>query len=870
MKKSPHFLQELVLIKRLFLQMLKECQEEEMANLFLSLCHAFEKNSFKKSHKILQEIIASQQLLGIIKVFSLYNILINIVEERHKINSTSYSFKENQKPLSQKAKNALKHLAFYPVFTAHPTQSMRRTFLEAYQEISTYVACLSNNPTQTIQEKSEQEIKYRLHLLYKSHLARQEKLEVLSELDNLLYLVETSILPSALKTLNSIQKALNEPLKQSPIILGSWIGGDRDGNPFVTNALMTQTLRIQHAFIIELYIKEVRALTRELSLSSDFCTISDTFKQSIEQEKMHLDPSDAILHQHEPFRAKLLLMEKKLKNRLLSVNSPLEIPYTYHNIEEFIHDIDLMLNHLEPYLRPHLERLRHLALLAGFHALRLDFREHKEVFLNALSETFSFLGLADSDFLSKNETKKLEIINNAFLYLEKNPLDLHSLIEHISLKSANILEAFSKIAWAKQNISKESVRSVIISMSESASDILGVLWLVQLAKLENEISLTPLFETIDDLENAPKIMQTLSQNPHYNNYLNHQNRNQQIMIGYSDSSKDGGIFASNYYLNNAITKLIELEKSLNLSFLLFHGRGGSVSRGGLSLESALDCAPYKSAKNILKLTEQGEVISLKYLNLENAEYNLHNALNALLKKNLQEKAQKTSKEHEEILQTIARLSYQAYRKLVYETKGFLEYFKLATPIYFIQELPLGSRPSKRKDSTKIEDLRAIPWVFAWTQNRCILPAWYGLGSALKTLEPTILQTLYKENKLFKVVLDNVAQVLLKVDLEIFESYHSLAKDLFNAKEIFNAICDEFKITKELILCARKESELLESEPTTYYSILFRRPYLNALNALQIELIKAFYATKDKDKQAHLLHQVHSSIVGIAQGMRNTG
>ncbi|WP_104748859.1 phosphoenolpyruvate carboxylase [Helicobacter cetorum] len=870
MKKNPHFLQELALIKRLFLQMLKECKEEETAQQFLSLCHAFEKNSFKESQKILQKIIESQQLLGIIKAFSLYNILINIVEERYKINNTSYFFEDIIKPLNPKTKKTLKNLAFYPVFTAHPTQSMRRTFLEAYQVISKNLAYFSNKLTKNAQEKIENEIKYRLHLLYKSHLARQEKLEVLSELDNLLYLVETSILPSALETLRSVEKVLNEPLTQSPIILGSWIGGDRDGNPFVTNALMTQTLRIQHAFIIEFYIKEVRALTRELSLSSDFCTISKTFKQSLEQEWEYLDPSDAILHQHEPFRAKLLLMEKKLKNRLLSVNSPLPIAYTYHNIEEFISDIDLMLNNLEPYLKPHLERLRHLALLAGFHALRLDFREHKEVFLNALSETFSFLGLADNDFLSKNETKKLEIINNAFLFLLKNPLELGSLIEQLSPKSANILEALMKISWAKEIISKESVRSIILSMSESASDILGVLWLIQLAKLEKEISLTPLFETIQDLENAPKIMQILSQNPHYNAYLNHQNRNQQIMIGYSDSSKDGGIFASNYYLDNAIKELINLEEKLNLSFLLFHGRGGSVSRGGLSLESALDCAPYKSAKDILKLTEQGEVISLKYLNLESAQYNLHNTLSALLKKNTQEKAPKTSKEHKQTLQTIAHLSYKAYRKLVYETQGFLEYFKLATPIYFIQELPLGSRPSKRKESSKIEDLRAIPWVFAWTQNRCILPAWYGLGSALETLNPTTLKTLYKENALFKVVLDNVAQVLLKVDLDIFATYHSLAKDLPNAKEIFESIQNEFNATKKSILCARQENELLENEPMIYHSILFRKPYLNALNTLQIELIKAFYATKDKDKQAHLLHQVHSSIVGIAQGMRNTG
>ncbi|BCZ17352.1 phosphoenolpyruvate carboxylase [Helicobacter sp. NHP19-003] len=864
---------ELDFLQDLLLEILQEFSPKS-SGYFIALKALFKSHaSLENLAKELQATIESDQILEVIKAFSLYHILANLVEERHK----------NKQPLAiglakarhdlrqagfspQSLSDKLETLRFYPVFTAHPTQSMRRTFLEAIQEMFSDLATIFDHPCDPIaMKKAKERLGYRLRLLYKSHLVRQEKLEVLFELDNLLYILENSFLPSCLDLCQQIQTEFQESLAHAPITLGSWIGGDRDGNPMVTNDLLRQVVCIQHQFAIDLYLKELDKLRRELSISVDFCPISVALKADLKEFYDKLDPTSARLHPKEPFRAKLLLMQAKLKNRLIALNSPTPIDFSYQHADELVADIDLLLENLEPSLQASMLRFKNLVLLVGFHLLSLDFREHQAVFVNALSEVFSLLSIA-TDFYALPEEQKIEVLNHA---LSLEPISFWALLPKISPECKRLLEGFLTMLWAQHKIAKQAFSSVIVSMTTQASDLLAVLWLVKQVGLEKDLYITPLFETIEDLNHAPTILKALHANCHYQAYLQGMQNTQEIMVGYSDSSKDGGIFASNYNLHMAICQLVALGKELGMEFILFHGRGGSVSRGGGSLEDALLNAPLFSAQRVLKLTEQGETISTRYLNNTSALNNLSNIMGALLKKSLYDEKgvskNPISPNTQELMQKLSQISYTAYRQL-YTMHGFLDYFKQATPIAFIQELNLGSRPAKRKESTQLEDLRAIPWVFAWTQNRSILPAWFGVGSALKSVDLADLQECYLEGGFFKVVIDNIAQVLLKVDLDIAKQYHAFASGVPNAQHIWAQIEGEFHTSLERILQIRQEGALLEKDNLVRQGILFRTPYTNALNCLQIELIKVF--KHNPSEQIKLA--VQSTLIGIAQGLRNTG
>ncbi|CBG40592.1 phosphoenolpyruvate carboxylase [Helicobacter mustelae] len=846
-------------------------------------------NKQECTSSLLTQIIQNNKTLEVIKAFSLYNILLNIIQERYNIKTA--------KPLQKIAQTyeeliaqgfdpediqeIINKMEFYPVFTAHPTESRRRTFLEAHYAI--------NRDLHKIFELHDEEliedINYRLHLLWRTHLVRSQKLEVLFELDNLLYIIETSILNSAQKTLNMLSALLPKPLSKSPIRLGSWIGGDRDGNPFVSNELMTQVMKTQHKLLINLYIKKVEKLIRELSISQDFCNISEELLRSIQREKEHLDSFR--LYSKEPFRTKLFLIKKKLQNRFIGINTNWREEFVYHSAKELLADIDLLIDSAPEHCTRSLKEFRNLVLLADFSLLHLDFREHKSVFQEAISEIFCLLGMCDNDFGSLSEEKKIEILNQA---LDSPKSILSEILPSLSRDTQNVIEIFVSIAWGKRHISEEILHSFILSMTTDASDLLTILWFIKQNRLwipgqSAQIAITPLFETIQDLKHSKEILLTLSKNPHYSLYLKDCASTQEIMVGYSDSSKDGGIFASNYNLHSAIYDLIKLGESLKITFKLFHGRGGSVSRGGGTLESALLAAPPRSVNGMLKVTEQGEIIGSKYLSPMSADFNFANTLSALLKKScldafcthdiahddLDAKMCEITRSHRGQMQKISEQSYLKYRELVYGTAGFMDYFKAATPIEFIQQLNLGSRPSKRKDTAKVEDLRAIPWVFAWTQNRSIIPAWYGLGSGLLAIEDkNALRQSYLESDFFRATIDNISQAFLKVDLEIAGFYNAFIDDEALGNKIWGMIAEEYDKTMEYILWIRDESELLCSQPEIRKSILMRKPTVNALNLLQIELIKRYQKSHYEKQKTRLLEEIHSTIIGIAQGLRNTG
>ncbi|MGX3045805.1 phosphoenolpyruvate carboxylase [Helicobacter sp. T3_23-1056] len=938
---------EIRFILEIMLDMLRQVDSEACEHFLTLNKILFQNNetSTKQLKTELEKISQAGKTPEIIKAFSLYNILINIVEERFNIDSDKSleRIKATYEGLLKEGfdrgdlDKVLESICFYPVFTAHPTESRRRTFLEAHSEITQDLYKLF----EIGELKAKEHIQYRLRLLWQTNLVRTQKIEVLFELDNLLFIVESSILPASQKVLWYIEKMLNKPLPSSPIHLGSWIGGDRDGNPFVTNELMTEVMKIQHKFIINYYIKRLARLEREMSISTDFSTISSRLKKSLQKESGILSEKTLATYANEPFRAKIHIMIKKLNNRLVFVNAPDSINQTYATPSELLEDVEMLIECLDSVSSKYLRQFRRFVLLGGFHLMQLDFREHKDIFINAISEIFCLLGVCDNDFMTYAESKKLEILDKA---LGKPKIELGSLLERLSEKTQVVVEIFMRIAWGKKYIGEHILRTFILSMTTDASDLLIVLWFAKQTNLwkpskENKepnlldslesssnvatnpnnvksmlaktcidsskipkprarIAITPLFETIDDLERAGSIMQTLVANKHYAHYLRDIGMRQEIMVGYSDSSKDGGIFTSNYSLYGAIESLKKLEEQIGIDFVLFHGRGGSVSRGGGTLESALLASPPKSVQGFLKTTEQGEMISSKYLNRSSAQFFLSSTMSALLKKssydsfcagdlgvlnekNLDNKSNDVSQtplikcalsdSHHKLMQKISAVSHKIYRDLVYESAGFIDYFKSATPIAFIQQLNLGSRPSKRRDTTRVEDLRAIPWVFAWTQNRAILPAWYGLGSGLEAINDIAkLRECYQQSEFFAATISNISQAFLKVDLSIAAQYNSFVENDEIRQSIWQKICQEYEKTMNMLVAIRGEERLLDSEPTLQKSILLRNHSVMILNFLQIELIKKYHNASYEAQKARLMEQIHSTIIGIAQGLRNTG
>lgn len=850
---------------------------------------------FNEKSDLPQEF-GSQEISNLIKAFTLYHLLLNIVDERYHLSlrqskgqiiSAIKELKAQQYD-EEDIQAVLKKIQFYPVFTAHPTESLRRTFLESYHDMYDDL----DSWFRFGQTSAKEHLKYRLNLLWHSHIVRNEKIEVLFELDNLLYFMESSILRSGAYILQEIQDALeflgarDSVLKKSPILLGSWIGGDRDGNPYVTNRVMIEVMKHQHQTIIRQYLKSIDRLIRELSIAQEYANPSDGLLESLEKDKDYLDTIAKKLFLQEPFRAKLTCMRQKLQNRILMLNlsqSALDGNqlYTYENSKEFIQDIEMMIESLDERSGTYLRELKNLALLAGFHLMRLDFRQHREVFWQALAEIFATLGYIEGDLLLLPESEQTRILNAA---LSAPLVDLNALYGKFSESTQETLLSFVHFKWAKDRISDNIIDSCIISMCQSANDLLCVLWFAKQSGLwckgkKTRISISPLFETIEDLESAPKILHALCANPHYAEYLQSRKNRQEIMIGYSDSSKDGGIFASNYSLRKAIGNLMLLEEELKVKFRLFHGRGGSVSRGGGALEDALLSSYPNSVAGFLKTTEQGEMISYKYLNPKKAESSLSSTLATLLKKSVYDKfgtnLNANDSRFEAILQTISTESYKAYRKLVYDTQGFIEYFKSATPIDFISQLNIGSRPSKRKNTQNVEDLRAIPWVFAWTQNRAIIPAWYGLGSGLEAAykecgDKEILKKCYQENLFFKTTIDNISQAFLKVDLEIAKHYNDFVEEEGLRQRIWQMIESEYHLTLHWLLYVREEESLLASEKLVQESILLRKPFLTSLSFFQLYLMKAYKNAQYAEQKERIAKQIVTTIVGIAQGVRNTG
>ena len=844
----------------------------------------------------------------VVRAFSIYFILVNAADEVHKVRiqrlnaikrsgpvwgsleEALISLKEEK--ISPKAlEGILENIEIIPVFTAHPTEATRQTILRKILKISNLL--IQREHVLNTEEELE-EIKLQLQseitLLWQSNEIRFHKVTVNDEIQHGLFFFKNilyDIIPKFYRDFNLKLNSVFKYGKNAPVMIkfGSWMGGDRDGHPYVTVDITKETLRNNKRQIVNLYTRDLELLYTALSSSSNIVPPSKQLVKSIEKDRdlLGITQTDGI--QRDPseiYRSKILLMSLRLEETLKNSNAG------YRSSPEFIEELNLLYCSLvenkggiiaETVLLPIIYKVKTF----GFRFAALDIRQNSSLLRSALEEIFSYSEVSDN-FSSLDEEKKINLITEEIL----SARPLKNSFSALSDFTKQVIEEFSVIKWGKDNIAPNACDDYIISNCSSVSDILTALLLSKEAGLlsvhknkvlESGFDILPLFETIHDLREAHKVMEVLFRNPAYSMHLKLRNNVQKIMIGYSDSNKDGGIVTSNYELYKAQKNLKKLCDDKGISLVLFHGRGGSISRGGGPVYPSIMAQPKGSIEGRIKLTEQGEMISSKYLIPEIAGRSLELISSAVLLTSASSSMKKTKDmfdKYNGIFDKISEAAFGEYRKLL-DHPDFLDYFRKATPIDIIEHIEIGSRPSSRKKSKDIRMLRAIPWVFSWTQNRQTISGWYGFGSAInKCIREEYctwddIRKMYKEWDFFQVLVANIEMVLLKTDMIIGGEYISLCGNNEGVKEIYRNINNEYELSCGTVLSITGEENLLDGDKSLQRSLLLRNPYIDPISFIQVKFIKQFREKNiSKKKKNKLLALLRSTVNGIAAGVRNTG
>ncbi|MCA0171857.1 phosphoenolpyruvate carboxylase [Bacillus sp. RAR_GA_16] len=836
----------------------------------------------------------------VIRAFALYFHLVNIAEQNHRIRRRrDYQMLEEEQSqpgsiphaISLLKKNnvpgeliedTLSSLSLELILTAHPTEATRRSVLEIHKRIANSLQQL-DNPLLTKREQKalRADLLNEITILWQTDELRHKKPSVMDEVNmGLFYFEETlfEVLPQIHQELEEcLQEHYPDAKWEVPNILkfGSWIGGDRDGNPFVTPEVTWNTLIRQREVVISKYKESVKNLMRQLSQSTNRISICSELMESIEEDKRQLPNAKEWGVPHEAYRVKLAYVLEKLTE----VNRE----NGYKNTEQFIADLKLISNSLRQHFPEgahfsELNKLIRQASLFGFHLATLDVRNHSGEHEGAIAEILSRVNMA-RDYAALEEEEKVQLLTSIL----EDPRPVLSTYEDYSEKTRKIIDIFTMIKKAHQEFGTKSISVYLISMTRSASDLLEVLVLAKEANIyrlhadgsvESDLNIAPLLETIDDLKAGPSIMKKLFDLPVYKNHLAEVGNRQEIMLGYSDGSKDGGTLTANWKLYQAQQEISSIASDRNLRLKFFHGRGGALGRGGGPLRRSLLSQPPETYTAGVKITEQGEVLSSRYLLYDIAYRSLEQATTTLLTSAVSgiEKDQRQEKWHK-MMEEMSSVSLKSYQSLVFEDDGFLAYFKQGTPLPELGALNIGSRPMSRKGTDHFDDLRAIPWVFAWTQSRQLMPAWYASGTGLTKLATTEeglknLKEMYQNWPFFASLIDNLQMGLMKADLTTAEKYMSLIDDEQLANRIFGKIVDEYHRTKDVILTITGQEELLDGTPNIKDSIRLRNPYVDPLSSLQVELISTYRSQGSEDDK--LLKEILLTINGIAAGLRNTG
>jgi len=882
------------------------------------------------------EALSPEVLTEVIRAFNIYFSLINIADELHRdrqrrrqVHSGGMlwegSFDKTLRQLAadditpEQIQTLFDRLVYMPVITAHPTESKRRAVMLALRRIYTTAEKLNDRKrlSEIERKELENELEAQIHILWKTNEVRVKKLDVLDEINNGLNYFRDSLFTAVPQTYRAVERTVKRVygLHDTPITVpsflrfGSWIGGDRDGNPFVTPETTTTAVRLHTIEILQEYKRRLLALSEMLTHSAQLCQPSDAFTESLEQDIafIHQYAGDSIFidteqHEHEPYRRKLCLMLSKIshnldvaKARLSGQLSGMAIAdkqrLAYATEQEFHTDLLLiresLLSHDDQQVAEgELKDLIRLVETFGFYLMKLDIRQESTRHTEAVAELLSHC--SDVDYNQLDEEARLALLAT---YLESpEPLIL---ADDISLtdNTQETLDVFAAMRTMQQEISLHTFGSYVISMTHSASHILEVLVLAKqhqlLVKTDNgyecNIGVSPLFETIEDLSHIDSVLKQLLDVPVYQTLLQANGNIQEVMLGYSDSCKDGGIIASAWLLYEAQKKITALTEARGIECRLFHGRGGTVGRGGGPTYEAIASQPAGTVHGQIKFTEQGEVLSYKYSNPETAVYELTVGAAGLLKSTstmLQPEKYPEKPEYLEIMGHLAQLGEKKYRDLTDNTEHFMDYFYEATPVSEIALMNIGSRPVHRQAKNRSKySIRAIAWVFGWAQSRQTLPAWFGLGTAMKqwssmqSENPELLQAMYKEWAFFRVLLSNIQMSLSKTDTKLAYEYAQLCEDEVLGEQVHGMIKREYNRTRKLILKAARTSKLLEENPSLEISLARRRPYIDPLNLIQIRLLKQYRyhsSQGNEEEAARWLNPLLRTINAIAAGMRNTG
>jgi phosphoenolpyruvate carboxylase len=867
------------------------------------------------------EGLDAQTLSEVIRAFNIYFGLVNVAEELNaylarmdrisagerlwvgSFDDMARQFKDDGVS-PENFQSLLEHLLYLPVFTAHPTEAKRRTTLETFRRIFLVGQDLHRRKLNDEElEDCLQEILTEIQILWKTDEVRIHKPQVTDEVRQGLYFFRESLFEAVPQVYRFLTKALRRAYGGGTAIpvpsfirFGSWIGGDRDGNPFVKPETTELAARMHGEMVLELYLERVRKLQRMLSHASSICQPSPEFLDSLDADEAYwVDTMGQSLRRYvyEPYRRKLAMMDHRLSANLARLRARMAgrpdgaLPEGYGSDRDFLADLSLIRDSLHHHGDANaaagpLQDLIRLVETFGFHLVHLDIRQESTRHTQAVTELFARQSGAPY-YQAFDEEQRLMALAEAIAHPHPFVIDKATLTPD----TRETIEVFEVMARMRAEISEALFGQYVISMTHAASHVMEVMLLARLAGLAGKdrhgwfctIQISPLFETIDDLNRITEVMGRLFRDPTYSALLKASGNLQEVMLGYSDSCKDGGILASSWRLYEAQRRIIQLADDHGISCRLFHGRGGTVGRGGGPTHEAILAQPTDTVHGQIKLTEQGEVLSYRYANPETARYELTLGISGLIKASrcLIEPPPEDRKDYLGIMDELAGYGEEAYRKLTQETEGFLDYFYECTPLDAISMLNIGSRPSHRKKADRsLGSIRAIPWVFGWAQSRQTLPAWFGIGYAIERYRATELerlaklQRMYQEWPYFRALLSNTQMALFKAEMHIARAYARLAENQERAGQIYGVIDAEYRRTLTQVMHVAGLRGLMEETPDLQLALARRNIYLDPLNHIQVHLLARYRGERDEAKREEWLDPLLRSINAIAAGMRNTG
>jgi len=765
-----------------------------------------------------------------------------------------------------------------PVITAHPSEVRRKSVLDRQSAIARGLEALDHARTEAERAAIERQLVREVSIFWRTRLLRHVKIAVSDEIENAASYFERSFLKAVPRLYAHWREVLGEEAASLPSFLrvGSWVGGDRDGNPFVTAAVMREAMAKQSRAALRMYLDRIHALGAELSISSDLAEVTPELRGLADAAQ---DPSPQRID--EPYRRALTGIYARLAATYprLTGETPPRPPSAaaepYDSPDALKADLQTVLDsllrvHGQAFAEGPLPDLIRAVDVFGFHLATLDMRQNSAVHARVVAELLRRAGVVE-DYEALDEAARCDLLLRELGHgrLLASPFAVYG------DETTRELETLAAAAAIKRRYGPEAIRSYIVSNTTSVSDLLEVYVLLKEVGLfvpgsppRAGIFAEPLFETIEDLRAAPETMARYLALPLISDLLAAHGL-QEVMIGYSDSNKDGSYLTSTWELHKTSRALSAVVSEAGLRLQLFHGRGGAVGRGGGSSFDALVAQPQGTVGGRIRITEQGEVVANKYADPELARQSLETLTAGVVLASLRRQASEDLAPWSKAMDALARTAMRAYRSLVYETPGFADYFFAATPIAEIADLNIGSRPTSRQASRTIHGLRAIPWVFSWSQSRAMLPGWYGFGSAVAEggVSMAQLRDLHAAWPFFATTLANMEMVLAKADMAIAGRYAGLVEDRALADRVFGAIRAEWDRTLEALLKITGQSSLLEHNPDLAAVIRSRLPYIDPLNHLQIELIRR---RRSGDDQAAVRQGIHLTINGVAAGLRNTG